>query len=268
MTLLTTPMNNVVITVQQVMFPAYSRAQHDPAAVRRAYLASVSLVALVMLPAYACAALIPDTLVRGLFGQRWAAAIPLVVPLALAMPLHAAMAMAGPLLWAHDKVGKELRVQVVTAAALLAVLFVASRYSIVTVTWGVLGIYAIRFVLLTGATLRVVELTWLRLIVALRSALVVAPLAAAGVFAMDALLKSFHLPAGLTLFADLATGTLVYLASVILFGVRLLPRDLRSYTDPIASRVPRPLRAILQSAAGSALVGRASARDMEASAVA
>lgn len=149
--LVTMPVDAVVTTLQQVLFPAYSRAQTRDEALNRTYLASVSAVLLLVGPAAVAVAVVSETVVTGLFGFEWSSAARLLVPLALAAPFHAAMAMAGPLLWGRDAVGRELRLQMLVAGVAAAALMVASRYSVLVVAWTVGGLYVLRFVLLTSA---------------------------------------------------------------------------------------------------------------------
>jgi len=158
--LLTTPMNSVVVTLQAVLFPAYARAQNDAALVRRAYLTSVAAVELALLPAFVLIAAVPHTVIGGLYGSRWPAAAPLLVPLALARPFRALMALAGPLLWGVGKVERELRVQVAIALMFIPALLIASRDSLAAVAWTVFGLLVLQSILMTRTALRVALVKW------------------------------------------------------------------------------------------------------------
>ena len=90
--LVSLPAVSIISTLQAVLFPAYSRTQSRPQLMRQTYLASVAVVAMIMLPMFAVVAAIPHTVICGVYGPRWVAAVPVVIPLALAMPLDAFMA--------------------------------------------------------------------------------------------------------------------------------------------------------------------------------
>jgi len=148
--LVMTPVEAVVTTLQQVLFPAYSRTHERDEAVNATYLASLSAVLLLVAPAALVVAAIPHTVVTGLLGYEWMPAVVLVVPLALAAPFHAAMAMAGPLLWGRDAVGRELTVQALAAVLAVGAFFGAAQYSLSLLAWAVGALYVIRSALMTA----------------------------------------------------------------------------------------------------------------------
>ena len=97
MNLVSSPMNAFTSTLQGVLFPAYSRTNGQIEPARRAYLASVGLIAAVLIPAFAAIAAIPNTVIAGVYGEYWMQVAVLLTPLALAMPVNAVLAVGGPL---------------------------------------------------------------------------------------------------------------------------------------------------------------------------
>jgi PST family polysaccharide transporter len=152
--LLNTPMSMIATGFQGVLFAACSRQQHDAGRLKTIYLETSAAVALVCIPLFATAASIPATLVLGVYGDRWAASIPLVTPLALAVLVNALLAINGPILMAGDQVGVELRTQACTVLLFVPALFVAVRYTMAVAAWTVFAAYSLRWALLTAATLR------------------------------------------------------------------------------------------------------------------
>jgi O-antigen/teichoic acid export membrane protein len=140
------PAGNLVQVLQSVLFPAYSRHAGDAAATRRAYLTSLSAAAAILLPAAAVMAMAPEAIVIALYGPQWISAAALLVPLAVAMPLHAAMALSGPLLWARDRVEMELRIQCAALVFFVVALAIATRFSPLAIAWCVPAVYAVRAV--------------------------------------------------------------------------------------------------------------------------
>jgi len=180
-TLVNLPVNALISNLQAILFPAYSRAQSRSPLIRQTYLASLAIVAMVMLPLFAVIAVIPHAVIGGIYGRRWMAAAPVVVPLALAMPLDSMMSLAGPVLWGVGKVERELWVQMATAVGMTGMMFAMSQISFVAIGWGVLVIYLLRASLLTRAVIRTLEIRWIEVgralcapsVVALASALIV-----------------------------------------------------------------------------------------------
>lgn len=154
------PMNALTTSLQAVLFAASARAQHDPARLRRAWLGAVSAIGAVALPVFVTVAAVPEVAVLGIYGPAWAAAAPVLVPLALAMPVMAVMSLAGPVITAVGRVGLELRVSLLTLALLVPALLLAGRWSAATVAWVVLAIQALRMVLMVGAVRPLVGATW------------------------------------------------------------------------------------------------------------
>jgi PST family polysaccharide transporter len=153
--LLITPMSVIATGFQSVLFAACARAQSDQEKIRRIYLETTAAVALLCCPIFFTAALIPDTLIVGIYGKQWSAAVPFVLPLALAVLVNALLAIEGPVLMAADRVGLELKTQLCTIVFFISLLWLATHHAMVAVAWAVLAAYLARWILLTIHTLRV-----------------------------------------------------------------------------------------------------------------
>jgi lipopolysaccharide exporter len=150
-TLVETPVNSIVPVLQGVLFAAYSRGQDKPDALKRAYLGTVSLVSMVVAPVFWGVAAAAQPAILGLYGDKWTGAIPIFVPLALAMPFYAVMGLAGPLLWGTDRVQIELRVEATVAVFMVVLVMAASTVSAVWVAWAILCVNVLRCLAMTGA---------------------------------------------------------------------------------------------------------------------
>lgn len=148
------PMSIITTGFQGVLFAACARTQRDHAAVKRIYLETNAAVAFICFPLFLTAALVPDTLVLALYGPKWGASVPVVAPLALAVLVNALLAIKGPILMAGDRVGVELRNQVVTVLIFVPALLIAIQYSLAAVAWAVMATYVARWLLLARDTLR------------------------------------------------------------------------------------------------------------------
>lgn len=149
----------VTAALQPVLLSTCSRAQHDHKRIEAAFIAATQLVGYLCLPVLFTIAVVPQTVVIGLYSAKWSGAIPLVLPLALAMAVHALLAMIGPVLTAVDRVRSEILVQIAVLAVGAPALIFASSISVAAVAWVVLGIYLVRWVLLLGALCRFLNLS-------------------------------------------------------------------------------------------------------------
>ncbi|MHB1188813.1 lipopolysaccharide biosynthesis protein [Thiobacillus sp.] len=185
-----TPANHVVNMIQQVVFATSSRVQDDDASLVRGYLALLKVVGLVTLPVFFGAAVVADSVIQGLYGERWSQAGPVFAALCVAMPFHALMAVAGPILWGRGRTGVELKVQIGVAAALLLVLLLLMDHSLAVLAWGVCAVYAGRAIWMTGALAKDMAIPPARIMRALLSPALLAVFTMALLSLLDNLLAS------------------------------------------------------------------------------
>lgn len=152
--LLAMPMSVITTGFQGVLFSACSRAQGERRQVRRIYLETNAMVAMLCIPLFATAAALPDTIVLAVYGERWRGSVPLVTPLALAVLVNTLLAIKGPVLMAGDRVGLELKNQLLALLLFVPALLAALRWSMVAAAWAVLATYTVRWLLLAADTLR------------------------------------------------------------------------------------------------------------------
>jgi glycosyltransferase involved in cell wall biosynthesis/O-antigen/teichoic acid export membrane protein len=164
------PSDAVVSTWQQVLFASCSRVENRQGTLQQAYLASLSVISLVMFPLFWSVGVCAPAVVAGLYGGRWSEAAPLLRPLAFAITLNAVMAIAGPVLSAANQVERELRVQALSLLAAIPVFAISVHYSVPMLAWGVLGVYVIRFSLVTRQVLLLLGLQWLHVLKAVGGA--------------------------------------------------------------------------------------------------
>jgi O-antigen/teichoic acid export membrane protein len=167
MAVVLSPLGALTSSLQGVLFAACARAQDDQVRLRRAWLGATSAVAAASLPIFVTVAVVPEAVVGGIYGDGWTGAAPVLVPLALAMPVMAVMSLAGPVVTAVGRVGLELRVALWTLALLLPTLLVAGRLSVVAVAWSVLAVQAVRAVLMVLVARPLVGASWPQLLAAL-----------------------------------------------------------------------------------------------------
>lgn len=215
----------MVCGLQQVLFPASSRAQDNLGVLRRAYLGATALVATSMLPLFAIVGIAAPTVIIGLYGSKWAGAIVLLRPLAIAMPLYLLVGIGGPLLWGMGKVQYELRAQGVTSVLAIAAYGIAARHSTAAVAWSVVLVYLFRFALVTRYALRLLEVRWADFLGTLLRPLLPCAVAGFVTYAADAALGRLGLPMPVRLFAVTVIALLPVAALVFLRPAMTLGRD-------------------------------------------
>ena len=245
--LMTTPMNGIVATLQAVLFPTYARAQNQPERVRNAYLTSVAAVQLCLLPAFVLIATVPRTVIGGLYGSRWPAAVPLLVPLALARPFRALMSLAGPLLWGVGKVERELRVQIAVALLFIPALLMAARGSLSAVAWTVFALLVLQSILITRAALNVASIAWRELLRLLRGPVLLAAGTAPLVWLVDHRVF-LPMPPAMRLAVDALTGSALILALLLSLPRLFLCDELRELVRRHFRWIPSWVRLALPEA--------------------
>ena len=216
------PIQGVVVTVQQVLFPIYARASTDGASVRDTYLSSVNGVALCMVPTFLSASLVSETVMLGLYGAKWAGAAALLVPLSLSMPFYAVMSMAGPVLWGRGEAFREFRIQAIVALSFGGGLAIALRHSPSAVAWTVLGVSAARAVLMTLVVAKTLEISRGDFTRCLKGPLVVGIVTSVTVRALEEALSAWSVGAEARLVVLAAAGTGCVAVALRHVGNRLL----------------------------------------------
>jgi O-antigen/teichoic acid export membrane protein len=235
------PMSIITTGFQGVLFAACARIQGDSAALRRIYLETSAAVAVICFPLFLTAAAVPETLILALYGPQWAAAVPVVTPLALAVLANALLAIKGPILMAGNKVGLELRNQVFTVLIFVPALWLAVHANMVAVAWAVVATYLARWLLLAIDTLRLTGVSLSEYVATLRT-----PLLFGACVSLSAALADRYL-AFLAPFARLsavaAVAAAVLLALIRLFGARFLKSYLGTLVE--TARLPGSVRTLL-----------------------
>lgn len=247
MNLVSSPMNAFTSTLQGVLFPAYSRTNGQVEPARRAYLASVGLIAALLIPAFAALAAIPHTVIAGVYGEHWMQVAVLLTPLALAMPVNAILAVGGPLMGGLGAAGRDAAAQAVCVVILGVAVWVASQVSLERVAWTVLGVYLLRALLVTYLALGLVSGTWGQIMRALTGPLVLGLLAALLAWSADALLIKVVASPMLRLCMDIGfTGSVI---SVLLLwlGRHLLSSETLAVAATIAAKLPAPFSACMKN---------------------
>lgn len=131
--------------INEVAYAAYSR-QQDAAA--SALLATIRLVTMVALPAYAGLAVVAPVLVPVLLGEKWAEIVPLLPILSVAMAMMTLQILFAPATNARGVPWAALRITMIGSVIMPSAYFIGSHWGVTGFAWGWVGGMAV----LTGAT--------------------------------------------------------------------------------------------------------------------
>lgn len=81
-TLCNLPATNLSHVVSRVMFPTYSKLRNDPAGMRTVYLRTIKYISLAAFPTAVGIVVLAGPLIKAIYGEKWAPAIPLFQVLA------------------------------------------------------------------------------------------------------------------------------------------------------------------------------------------
>ncbi|AJA09870.1 polysaccharide biosynthesis protein [Sphingopyxis fribergensis] len=215
--------NKVVPPLNEVAFAAYARMQNDRLALTAGFTRSTRAIMVAAMPFFFGLAAVAEPLVLTLLGEKWREIVPLLLPLALAMPFWTLFTLLRP---ATDALGRPgiASGNAAAGALLMPVVFLAGAQ------WGIIGIawaWMVAYPLLLGfAAVRSLPIIGIGSIALLRA--VAPPVLAAAVMAAAVMLVDRMLPAmpqALRLGVLVATGGPIYCLWLFLFA-RETVRDL------------------------------------------
>jgi len=215
------PTYNIVSSLQGVLFSATSRMQQDHARLLQTYLGVLGIMGFICFPIFGVVAVIPVTMISGVYGNTWLAAVPLLMPLALAMPLSALMGLGGPLMAGMGKAGFEMGIQFFSLLVYVPLLWWGSTYTMQVVAWAVFASAAVRFVLMTHFTLRLLQGHWRSVAHVLAGPLVLSGICAGLCLLLDNQLRAEELAGSLRLLIVAACAAMI-VTLVFLTAQRLL----------------------------------------------
>lgn len=128
--------------VYDPIFRGFAKVQGDEPTSRYIYLRTVTLLTVYMVPLYVSLAWLAEPFIVVLYGAKWAqSAAPLSI-LALGGLLTCIGHPSGAVLAAHDRLGRELIVQLITATLVALACAIGSQWGLVGVAWGTLLAWA------------------------------------------------------------------------------------------------------------------------------
>ena len=127
------PLGRLILPIQDVLFPAYSRWQDDQARLARVWLRVVRVVAALVCPMMIGLTIVADDFVRVVLGHRWALAVPVLRVLAPVALLQSLAALGDKVLSALDRTRLILRFRLIECAVTVPAFAVG-------IHWGIVGV--------------------------------------------------------------------------------------------------------------------------------
>ena len=224
--LITLPLYLLTRSVARVIFPAFSQIQADGAKLHGTYLGSVTLVAAVVLPLGAGAAVAAPVLVRALLGPGWDAAVPVLRMLCAAVPLSLVTMFAGIVCDARAALRAKITANVLALATLVVFFGLLHGYGLV----GFAAALVLNEVVRTGLFMRLMHhelgLSYPRLGAAYGPGLLHGAAVAAALAAASRGLAHGAWPAPVALALLLLSGAVVLTALMLAWPHPLLRREL------------------------------------------
>lgn len=154
------PVNTVVSGLQSVLFSSAAKVQEKQRVMKDLTLAVIAIVSGVLGSAYTVLAMNPGTIVLGLYGDKWTSVIPLMIPLAIAMPFYGAHCLLGPILCGLGHPELEFWPQAVSCAVAAATYFTAVRFSLLSLAWALVLVAILRLGMIAAFTFHLLGISW------------------------------------------------------------------------------------------------------------
>jgi O-antigen/teichoic acid export membrane protein len=239
------PLTRLILPIQDALFPAYARWQHDRERLASVWLRVDRVVAALVAPAMLGVAVVAPDFVDVVLGERWHAAVPVLQVLAVVALLQSIASLGERVLQALDRTGTIFRFSVVELLVTLPAFAVGLVWGIVGVAicYGAVNV-VLRpaYVFVTTKALGISFWTLPRGLVGVAQASVVMT---AAVWAARAALVAEGVPPALRLAVCVALGAVVY-TPIALWRIPELRRELgqvrraRSRRSPQAASAETP----------------------------
>jgi O-antigen/teichoic acid export membrane protein len=223
--------------IQSISFSASSRIQEDIGAQRHVFLGVSGGSLLLVGPIFVSLAIVSDTFILVLYGEKWKNAAEIFRPIALAMPLFLLWGLATPMLWTAGKGKLEGLLNLPLLCLWSLTVYLASSFSPQIVAQTVLILYVLRTGLFVGVTAQALQLnvsSYFRACLpgAILSLIVMAPLGF-----MDSFLRSSLSSPLLCLLIEALAGLLLWGAGFRLVRMLLQPAVNQALSQ-FSSRLP------------------------------
>jgi O-antigen/teichoic acid export membrane protein len=227
-TLVRTPADRVVTSLQNVLFPASVLVREDKERLAKGCIATIDAVFILTAPAFCAVAVLAGTIVQALYGNSWYKAALVLPPLAVSMIFHCLTVITSALLWGIGGVKRDMRLQWCSAALLLVAVIIAARSSFVAVAWVVLPVTVIRAVWGLVALAAIAGIGVRRMLRGFASGAVLVTLVTPALTIIDLYLRSEMVSALARLICEMCAGGGLWAGIAALLRTRFITPELQA----------------------------------------
>lgn len=214
------PHRFITISVYQVLFRAMAAEQDDLDKCRYLYFRSIALVAVYATPFYVGLLWLAEPLIRGVYGEKWAAAAGPLAILAFAWPFWLLNNLSGAVAAAHNLLGNELKIQLASLAITAVFVFFALPYGIDGVAWAIVAAAAFGSFAMQYLALKYLKAKWRASLRALVPAILLSAILAFVLYVVELTLPAGWIAHDLARVAILGgIGGLVYAGCLLLLPI-------------------------------------------------
>jgi O-antigen/teichoic acid export membrane protein len=228
--------------LDQVLFPAMAKVQHQPERLAAAYRRGVALIALITLAPSVALILLAPEFITFVLGPRW---VPTVLPfqiLTIGMLFRTSYKMSDSLARSTGVVYQRAWRQVLYAGLVILGAWIGQHWGIAGVAWGAMTALSINFFVMAQLSLRVAQISWLTFWRAHLPAVCLTLASFPVVMAVATLLRELHLAPSAVLGGTAATGLVVAVVLCLRVPDVFLGPDGRWILEKLRSFLPATYR--------------------------
>jgi O-antigen/teichoic acid export membrane protein len=158
--LINLPLRKITGTLGSVMFASYAEVQDNLPRLRQVYLRVLSVTSVITFPVFIGMLVCGEYIITGLYGVRWAAAVPVFQVLCLMGLVRLVLVLTGPVVQAMGYVHAEMRRQLVFFVILVGGAVMAAQYGITEVAISVVVATVWLYLSMARLAIRLLEASW------------------------------------------------------------------------------------------------------------
>ena len=214
------PVTSTVQAVQGVTYPALSKIKDDSSKFAEGYLRIERLLGFILFPVMLGFVAIAPDMFRLLLGEKWIPTVPYFEILALSGLFYPLAIVSYNVLKTKSDGKVIVRLEIIKRMIMTAVLCYTIPQSVEAITWGMMAMAAVEFILNTGVAMRYMETTFATLLRTLAPSLAIASTMLGALYLTTSYIAEWHI--ALRLGTIIVSGATLYIAMACLFRLRAL----------------------------------------------
>jgi PST family polysaccharide transporter len=146
--------------LDQVLFPAMAKVQHDPQRLAAAYRRGVALIALLTLAPSAALILLAPEFIAVVLGPRWSPTVAPFQILTIGMLFRASYKVSDSLARSTGAVYRRAWRQILYASLVVLGAWIGQHWGVAGVAWGALAALTVNFLMMAELSLSVADIDW------------------------------------------------------------------------------------------------------------